>query len=137
MRARRWFSRGLWLLVTVAVGVSFVGRPLAMRDAVLAAEQAAAHQAVGAQAHAMDMGDGHRGGSGMPCSRPDGKCCAPCLACCPGCASVPEPAAVAVAAPVAPPLRLAEAPAPAGTSPRPGSRSLQPPPIGPPAPSVG
>ena len=133
MRTRRRLTRSLWLLVTLAVGISFVGRPLAMRAGVLAAQQTAQRQAPAG--HHAGMA-GHAG-MPMPCPQNDGQCCAPCLACCAACVSVPVPATAAVlVAEVAkvrvPGTVLAQAPAPHS-----GSRFLQPPPLGPPVPLVG
>ncbi len=87
-RRHRRLARGLWLLVTVAVGISFVGRPLAMRGGVLAAQQAAAEGL--AMRHAGMAGDA---GMPMPCRHHSGQCCAPCLACCAACVTPPVPAA--------------------------------------------
>jgi len=132
MRSRCGLARGLWLLVTIAVGISFVGRPLAMRAGVQVAQQAAQRQAM----------SGHHAGMAsharmpMPCPQHSGQCCAPCLACCPGCVTPPLPSAMLAAGAVVAPVRLARldrAPVPAPHS---SSRYIQPPPIGPPTPLV-
>ena len=132
MRAQRGLARVLWLLVTVAVGISFVGRPLAMRSGVLAAQQAAQRQAL-AGAHAGMAGHGQMP---MPCPQHSGQCCAPCLACCPGCVTAPLPAAAPAAAAAAVVVRLAPTGREPIAAPRSGNRYLQPPPLGPPAPLV-
>jgi hypothetical protein len=132
MHAQRWLTRGLWLLVTVAVGISFVGRPLGMRAGVLAAQQAAQRQAPSGHHAGMP---GHAG-MPMPCPQHDGQCCAPCLACCAGCITVPAPVALATVIAQAATVRLAGTdltPVPAARS---GGRHLQPPPLGPPTPLV-
>lgn len=131
MHAPRW-HRSLWLLVTVAVGISFVGRPLAMRAGVQAAQQAAQRQAH-AEQHAGMAGHGRMP---MPCPRHSGQCCAPCLACCPCCVTAPLPVAAPAAGAIAVVVRLqapGRQPVPA---PRSGNRYLQPPPLGPPTPLV-
>ena len=134
MRRRRPLVRVLWAAVVLAVGISFVGRPLAMRNCVLAA-QAAARTAGGAGARPMDMG--HAPGPGTPCPHHDAKCCAPCLACCAGCATMPVPAATPPAGDVALAVRRTVVPATSAAVPPLGGRFLQPPPLGPPTPLAG
>ena len=131
MRAHRRFARGLWLLVTVAIGISFVGRPLAMRAGALAAQQAAAEALP--MRHAGMAGDA---GMPMPCQHHSGQCCAPCLACCAGCVTPPVAAVAPAVGILVATVRVrtaARGPIPA---PRSGSRYLQPPPLGPPTPLV-
>lgn len=135
MRSQRGFARLLWLLVTVAVGISFVGRPLAMRAGVLAAQSRARTEHHAGMAHLAGMAS--HAGMPMPCPQGSGQCCAPCLACCPGCVTPPLPPAAAAAVAVAATERLARtdlAPVPA---PRSDRHHLQPPPLGPPTPLVG
>jgi hypothetical protein len=132
MHAQRGISRGLWLLVAIAVGISYIGRPLAMRASVHAAQQAAQHQAL-AEHHAGMAG---HSGEPMPCQHHSGQCCAPCLACCPGCVTPPLPAAALVTGAVVATVRLASTDRKPISAPSSGSRYLQPPPIGPPTPLV-
>jgi hypothetical protein len=132
MHAQRGLSRGLWLLVAIAVGISYIGRPLTMRAGVQAAQQATQRQAL-AQHHAGMAG---HAGEPMPCQNHSGECCAPCLACCPGCVTPPLPAAAPTAGAVAAVVRLASTDRTPVLAPRSGNRHLQPPPIGPPTPLV-
>jgi hypothetical protein len=132
MRTSHWLARGLWLLITDAVGISFVGRPLGMRAGVLAAQQAAQRHT--ASAHHAGMPG--RAGMPMPCPRHDGQCCAPCLACCAGCVTLPAPAAMAAVGTVVATVRVAGTDLTPVPAPRAGGRYLQPPPLGPPTPLV-
>jgi hypothetical protein len=132
MHRPRLLARSLWLLVTVAVGISFVGRPLAMRAGVLEAQEVAEHQAM-AGGHAGMAG---HGGMPMPCPQHSGQCCAPCLACCAGCVTLPLPAVAQIAGTVVATVRLAGTDRAPVTAPRSSARFLQPPPIGPPTPLV-
>jgi len=134
MRTQRGLARVAWALIAVAVGISFVGRPLTMRGGVGAAvAQAARGQAPGSSAQPMDMGTGR---APAPCSHHSGQCCAPCLACCPGCATVPVPAAWSLGVPSPAADRVAAVAADATPAIGSVTRHLQPPPIGPPSPLV-
>jgi hypothetical protein len=131
MPSQRGLARGLWLAVTIAVGLSFVGRPLGMRAGVLAAQQAAVR----------DVAKRHTGMPGhagipTPCPQHSGQCCAPCLACCAGCVtpSLPAPAMAAGTGPAT--AHLVDADPVAASAPRSSSRFRQPPPLGPPTPLV-
>ena len=132
MRSQRGLTRILWVLVSIAVGVSFVGRPLAMRGGVLAAQAAAQHQTL-AEQHAGMAGHGQMP---MPCPQHTDQCCAPCLACCPGCVTPPLPTAAPVAGAITALVRLVTSGREPVPAPRSGSRYLQPPPLGPPTPLV-
>ncbi len=150
MRAQRWLSRGLWLLVTVAVGNAIVAGPLAMQPGLRAPRQPAqraapvetamrAAPAAAQGAHAVERG-GMAGHDGMPMPMPgpdhSGPCCPLCLTCCPGCAMTSPPTPASAAGADAATVRLVSddrAPAPA---PRSGNHHLQPPPLGPPSPLV-
>ena len=132
MRTVGWFDRGLRLLVTVAVGVSFVGRPLMMKGAVLAARQTARQEASAMP----DMAMAGHASSPMPCHHHSGQCCAPCLACCAGCVTVPAVTAAPGALPAATPLAVRLVETAAAPAPRAGERHLQHLPLGPPTPLV-
>jgi len=135
MHLRRRLSRGLWLLVALALGVSFVGRALAMRAGAAAAMAQAAGAASGRGGHGMPMGAG-AGHDPAPCPQHDAQCCAPCLACCAACASVPVAVDLRTAgAPVAV-TRVAAVAARQGAAPRSPERHLRPPQLGPPSPLV-
>jgi len=103
-----------------------------MRAGVQAGQQPA--QSLTRAEHPAGM-TGHAG-MPMPCPQHSGQCCAPCLACCPGCVTPPLPEAALAAGVFVATVRLVsteQAPVPA---PRSGSRHLLPPPIGPPTPLV-
>jgi hypothetical protein len=82
------------------------------------------------------LGMAGHAGMPMPCPQHSGQCCAPCLACCPGCVTPPLPAAVPAAGAIAVVVRLASLGRESVPAPRSGSRHLQPPPLGPPTPLV-
>ena len=132
MRTIGWFDRGLRLLVTVAVGVSFVGRPLMMKGGVLAAQQAARQEASAMP----DMAMAGHAGSPMPCHHHCGQCCAPCLACCACAVVAPLPPAAGPLGPVIAAARVVRPEQVASHPVRPGRRHLQPLPLGPPLPLV-
>ena len=135
MHARRWLVRGLWLVVVFSLGVSFVGRALAMRAGVAAALAQAAR--TGSGTHRMPMGAGSGAKDApAPCPGHDGQCCAPCLACCAACASVPLPADAGAASLVALAGRTTDAAARSLPAPRAGGRHFLPPSVGPPSPLV-
>lgn len=103
-----------------------------MRSGVLAAQQAAQRQAL-SEHHARMAG---HAGESMPCKHHSGQCCAPCLACCPGCVTPPLPVAVPAADNVVAAVRLVRADREPVPAPRSGNHHLQPPSIGPPTPLV-
>jgi hypothetical protein len=103
-----------------------------MSAGVLAAQEAAQRQAV-PMPHAGMAGHGHMP---LPCPKHTDRCCAPCLACCPGCATPPLPVASPAAGTVAALVGLATPGREPVPAPRSGSRYLQPPPLGPPTPLV-
>ena len=132
MRTAGWFDRGLRLLVTVAVGVSFVGRPLAMKGGALAAQQAARQEASAMP----DMAMAGHPGSPMPCHHHCGQCCAPCLACCACCVAAPLPPTTGTPGPVIATAHVVRAEPVVNRAVRAGDRHLQPLPLGPPLPLV-
>ena len=135
MHIRRRLSRGLWLLVVFALGVSFIGRALAMRSGVAAAMAQAARHASTGGAHRMPMGPAAKH-EPMPCPSHDAQCCAPCLACCAACASVPVPVDQRAAGALPAAARVPDVVAWSSPAPRTPGRHLLPPPIGPPSPLV-